>query len=87
VQQSAVRFVLIHKYEVKISNIFMHNHIPIIVGFLVVMLLIGTHLVWNYVVLILLCSIDSSEYCKEKSIFIEAASTFTSKVKFTILSW
>lgn len=58
----------------------MHTHMPIItVGFIAVMLLTGTRLVWNYVVLILLYSINSSEYCKEKSIFVEAARTFTSK--------
>ncbi|XP_071669444.1 FMR1 neighbor protein [Patagioenas fasciata] len=36
--------------------------------------LIGTHPAWNSVVLILLCSVNSSEYCKEKSVFIGAAS-------------
>lgn len=60
--------------------VFMHKHIPVIpVGFVAVMLLIGAHLAWNSVLLILLCSIKSSEYCKEKSIFIEAASPSISK--------
>lgn len=88
-QQSAVMFVLIHKYEVKIQHFFMHNHIPVVVGFIAVMLVTGTHLAWSYVVLILLYRINSSEYCQEKTIFIEAASTSTSKklsLRFCCLS-
>lgn len=58
----------------------MHNYIPInTVGFIAVMLLIGTSLAWRYVVPILVYTINSGEYCKEKSIFIAVAITFTSK--------
>lgn len=56
----------------------MHNHVPIAVGFIAVMLPTGTPPAWKYVVLIVLYSISSGEYCKEKSISVEAASTFTS---------
>lgn len=72
--------ILIHKYKVKIIMCFMRKRISIIpVGFIAVMLLIGTHLARNSVVLILLCSINSGEYCKVKSIFVGAASTVISK--------
>lgn len=50
----------------------MHKNIPIVtLGFVAVMLLIGTHVAWNCVVLILLYSVNSSEYCKEKCVFME----------------
>lgn len=58
----------------------MQHPIPIIaLGFIAVMLPFGTCRVWVFMVLILLCSVHSREYCKDKNILKEAASTFTSK--------
>lgn len=57
----------------------MRKFVSITVGFIAVMLLICTHLAWNYMVLVLLHSINSGEYCKEKCIFTKAASNFSSK--------
>lgn len=58
----------------------MQDPVPIIaLGFIAVMLPFGTRRAWVFMVLLLLCSVHSREYCKDKNIFKEAASTFTRK--------
>lgn len=55
----------------------MQDPTPIIaLGFIAVMLPLGTHRVWVFMVLLLLCSIHSREYCRDKNT-LEAASRFS----------
>lgn len=46
----------------------MQDPVPILaLAFIAVMLPLGTHRVWVFMVLLLLCSIRSCEYCKDKN--------------------
>lgn len=64
----------------------MQGPIPITaVGLIAVMLPFGTHRAWVFMVLLLLGSVHSREYCKDKNILKEAASTVTSKQSWEIL--
>lgn len=69
-----------------INNLFYAGLLPITaLGFIAVMLPLGTRWVWVLRVLLLLCSIHSGEYCKDKNILKEAAGTFTSKQSWECL--